>query len=97
MQYNIKRKIKRLTKCKTLFLICVRQLVRQNVRHLNNKCIYLFMASKITVRISDGMKAELEHIVGEIGLWHNQSDFVKEALNEHIKKFWQGERLDNNY
>lgn len=55
------------------------------------------MTSKITVRLSDGMKAEMEYIVGEVGLWHNQSHFVKEALNEHIKKYWQGERFDNQY
>lgn len=52
------------------------------------------MASMFTLRISDGMKAEIEYIVGEIGLWQNQSDFVKEAINEHIKKYWQGERFD---
>ena len=55
------------------------------------------MGSKITVRLSDGMKAEIEHIVGEVGLWHNQSEFVKEALDEQIKKFWQGDRFDNKY
>ena len=55
------------------------------------------MTTMLTVRISDGMKAEIEHIVGEIGLWHNQSQFITDALNEHIKKFWQGERFDNQY
>ena len=55
------------------------------------------MGSKITVRISDGMKAEIERIIGEVGLWYNQSDFIKEALDEHIKKFWHGDRLDNQY
>ncbi len=56
------------------------------------------MASMISVRLSDGMKAEIERIIQEVGLWHNQSDFIKEALDEHIKKFWnEGDRLDNKY
>ena len=55
------------------------------------------MATKITVRMSDGMKAEIEHLVGDIGLWHNQSQFIIDALNEYIKKFWKGERFDNKY
>ena len=55
------------------------------------------MASMITVRVSDGMKAEIENLVGEIGLWHNESQFIKEALNEHIKKYWQGDRFDNQH
>ncbi|HEY0089146.1 MAG TPA: hypothetical protein VGB37_09890 [Candidatus Lokiarchaeia archaeon] len=49
----------------------------------------------LSVRISDGMKAEIETIVHETGLWSDQSDFIKEALNEHIKKYWNGERFDH--
>ena len=48
----------------------------------------------LSVRISDGMKAEIETIIHEIGLWEDQSDFIKEALNEQIKKYWNGERFD---
>jgi Arc/MetJ-type ribon-helix-helix transcriptional regulator len=55
------------------------------------------MGIKITIRISDGMKAEIERLVDEIGIWHNQSHFVKDALDEYIKKHWQGERFDNKY
>ena len=55
------------------------------------------MATILSVRISDGMKAEIETIVSEVGLWRNQSDFVKEALNEQIKKYWKGERFDRWY
>lgn len=55
------------------------------------------MTVMLTVRISDGMKAEIEKIIGDIGLWQNQSHFIKDALDEYIKKYWQGERLDNNY
>ena len=99
MTYNcvFKNQNECLTKCKTLFYICVRQCVRQNVRHLNKIYINYVMASSITVRISDGMKAEIETIVGDIGLWHNQSHFVKDALDEYIKKYWEGDRFDNHY
>jgi len=55
------------------------------------------METMLTVRISAGMKAEIEQLVGEIGLWQNQSQFITEALNEHIKKYWNGERFDNQY
>ena len=51
----------------------------------------------LTVRVSDGMKAEIEHLVGDIGLWHNQSQFITDALNEYIKRFWKGERFDNQH
>ena len=53
------------------------------------------MTTMLSVRISDGMKAEIETIVHETGLWSDQSDFIKEALNEHIKKYWNGERFDH--
>lgn len=52
------------------------------------------MSSKLTIRISDGMKAEIETIVSDVGLWETQTDFVKEAINDHIKKYWKGERFD---
>jgi Arc/MetJ-type ribon-helix-helix transcriptional regulator len=52
------------------------------------------MSTMLSTRISDGMKAEIEIIVREVGLWKDQSHFIKEALNEHIKKYWNGERFD---
>ena len=52
------------------------------------------MSTMLSVRISDGMKAEIETIVSEIGLWNDQSHFIKEALNEKIKKYWNGDRFD---
>jgi len=53
------------------------------------------MASKLTIRLSDGMKAEIETLVNEIGLWETQTEFIKEAINEHIKKYWKGGRFDS--
>ena len=46
----------------------------------------------ITVRVSEGMKAEIEALVEESGLWRTQSFFVREALDTLIKRYWKGER-----
>ncbi|MBW2021237.1 MAG: hypothetical protein JRI65_14805 [Deltaproteobacteria bacterium] len=52
---------------------------------------------QIQARVSEGMKAEVEHIVGEVGLWENESYFIREALNEYIKKHWKwGDRYCQN-
>ena len=53
------------------------------------------MSSILSIRLSDGMKAEIETIVKELGLWENQSHFVREALDQYIKKYWKGERFDH--
>lgn len=50
------------------------------------------MSPFIAVRVSEAMKAEIEALVDETGLWKNQSDFIKEALDEYIQKHWVGER-----
>lgn len=50
------------------------------------------MCPFVAVRISEAMKAEIETIVAETGLWKTQSDFIKEALDEFIQKNWSGER-----
>lgn len=49
----------------------------------------------IIVRVSEGMKAEIEALGDPkyIGIWPDQSHFVREALDEHIKRYWQGERF----
>lgn len=49
----------------------------------------------LTVRIPEGVKAEIETLLYEIGLWNNQSDFVREAIESQIKKYWNGERLEH--
>ena len=48
----------------------------------------------ITVRVSEGMKAEIESLAkyGDVW-WANQSEFIREALDTHITKYWQGERF----
>jgi len=52
----------------------------------------------ITVRVSEGMKAEVEALGDPkyTGWWPDQAHFIREALNEHIKKFWKGERFCTN-
>ena len=47
----------------------------------------------INVRVSEGMKAEIEGLVADSGLWKDQSYFIREALDIQIKKYWQGERF----
>lgn len=81
--------------CNTIFQLIVLLIVIQKVRHINIPHDYPCMSSTLTVRLSDGMKAEIETLVNEIGLWETQTDFVTEAINEHIKKYWRGERFDH--
>ncbi len=47
----------------------------------------------VTVRISEGMKAEIETLTEEMGIYNYESEFLRDAINEHIKKFWRGERF----
>jgi len=47
---------------------------------------------QVVVRVSEGMKAEVEQLVHETGIWENQSSFVREAIDTHIRRHWQGER-----
>ena len=46
----------------------------------------------ISVRVSEGMKAEIEQLVEETGAWPTESVFIREALDTHIKRYWHGER-----
>ena len=41
------------------------------------------------------MKSEIEELVEQIGLWPNRTEFIKEALDSHIKKYWNGDRYAN--
>jgi Arc/MetJ-type ribon-helix-helix transcriptional regulator len=47
----------------------------------------------ITVRVSEGMKAEIETLVADTGLWRSESIFIREALDTLIKRYWHGERF----
>lgn len=47
----------------------------------------------LNVRVSEGMKAEIESLVDEVGLWKDQSYFVREAVDIQIKKYWKGDRF----
>lgn len=46
----------------------------------------------IVVRVSEGMKAEVESLIESVGLWKDQSYFIREAIDTHIQKHWIGER-----
>jgi Arc/MetJ-type ribon-helix-helix transcriptional regulator len=46
----------------------------------------------ISVRVSEGMKAEVEQLTQETGAWVSESNFIREAIDEHIKRYWFGER-----
>jgi len=41
------------------------------------------------------MKAEIEALGDpkHTGLWPDQSHFIREALDEHIKRYWHGDRF----
>lgn len=79
-----------------IFFFCLTKCLTKRKTYIRFILLQI-MTSSITIRISDGMKAEIETLVKEIGLWHDMSSFTKEALNEHIKKYWQGDRFDNKY
>ncbi len=51
---------------------------------------------QIQARVSEGMKAEIEYLIPEVGAWESESYFIREALNEYIKKHWKGERFCKN-
>jgi Arc/MetJ-type ribon-helix-helix transcriptional regulator len=46
----------------------------------------------ITARVSEGLKTEVETLVQDTGLWASRTDFIIEALDEHIRKYWKEER-----
>ena len=47
----------------------------------------------VIARVSEGMKAEIETLVAEAGVWTDQARFIREALDIHIQKYWHGERF----
>ena len=47
----------------------------------------------ITVRVSEGMKAEVETLVEDTGLWPTESNFIREALDTLIRRYWKGDRF----
>ena len=51
-----------------------------------------FMSPMITARVSEGLKAEVETLVHDTGLWTSRTDFIVEALDEYIKRYWRGDR-----
>jgi Arc/MetJ-type ribon-helix-helix transcriptional regulator len=53
------------------------------------------MSPILTARISEGMKSEIEELVEQTGLWPSRTEFVKEALDKQIKKYWTGDRYAN--
>jgi Arc/MetJ-type ribon-helix-helix transcriptional regulator len=54
----------------------------------------MYKMPTITVRISEGMKTEIEDLVkgGNWG-WASESHFTREALNQYIKRYWKGPRF----
>jgi len=54
-----------------------------------------YMAPILTARISEGMKSEIEELVEDKGMWASRTEFVKEALNQQIKRYWTGDRYAN--
>lgn len=46
----------------------------------------------VTARVSEGLKTEIETLVEDVGLWRNRSDFINEALDEYVQRYWEGER-----
>lgn len=51
------------------------------------------MDSTVIVRLPADAKAEIEHLVYQVGLWASKSDFIREAIEAYIKKHWEGQRL----
>jgi len=51
------------------------------------------MSPMIIARVSEGLKAEVETLVQDTGMWGTQTEFIVEALDEHIKKYWRGDRF----
>lgn len=51
------------------------------------------MSPMITARVSEGLKTEVETLVQDTGLWATRTDFITEALDEYIRKYWRGERF----
>jgi hypothetical protein len=82
--------LRRNTKRNTRTPKCVIHDVIQSV--ISTTVQYLLMAPILTARISEGMKSEIEELVDETGLWPSRTEFIKEALDQHIKKYWTGDR-----
>ena len=53
------------------------------------------MLSVVTVKIPEAMKAEVETLIQELGLWGSQSEFIREAIDQQIGKYWKGERFEH--
>ena len=51
------------------------------------------MQSSITLRLPESKITEIETLVHDTGLWKNKSEFLREAIETHIKKYWIGDRL----
>lgn len=52
------------------------------------------MVSTVTVRLKESNITEIETLVHDFGLWKNKSDFIREAIETQIKKYWSGDRLE---
>lgn len=52
------------------------------------------MQSAITVRLPESNITEIETLVHDTGLWKNKSEFLREAIETQIKKYWSGDRLE---
>ena len=56
--------------------------------------VLLFMLSVLSVKLPESMKAEIETLVHDLGLWKNTSDFIRESIDKQIVKYWKGERFE---
>jgi len=43
--------------------------------------------AKLSLRLSDETDEMIGILLSEVGIWKNKSEFVKEAIDEYIKKF----------
>jgi Arc/MetJ-type ribon-helix-helix transcriptional regulator len=53
------------------------------------------MLSILSIKIPEGMVAEIETLVHDLGLWENRSEFIREAIDQQIKKYWNGGRFEH--
>ena len=51
------------------------------------------MLSVFSIKIQEAMIAEVETLVHDLGLWENRSEFVREAIDQLIRKYWNGDRF----
>lgn len=49
------------------------------------------MDSQVIVRLPADTKAEIEHLVYEVGLWDTKSDFIREAIEAYIQRHMKEE------